>query len=342
MKQIYKEVQDWTSRKGKFAIATVVKTWRSAPRLSGSVMLIDESGKFIGSVSGGCIEGAVISESKEVIQTGHPKLLKYGIDNELAWSVGLSCGGAIEIFLEPFWGNQSSESSIWSSFISCLQKDQTCVLVSKISGYVTHDIFIQNEVKKTNLPDPGLTDHIHQVTREQENRVIDVGEDRYFLQIFPSSNRLIIIGAAHITLDLIRLAREFSFKATVIDPRGLFTESLEKWVQPESLIKSWPEEALSKMHLDDCCYAVLLTHDPKIDDEALGVLLKSNVAYIGALGSKRTHQKRLTRLRDLGFSEETLARIHAPVGLDIGAKEPREIALSILAEMIKIKRTENT
>jgi len=213
------------------------------------------------------------------------------------------------------------------------------VLVSKLTRGTGHHIFIHDRNGGGSLGDQDLTQPVHRVFQDQENQVVIADNVQYFLQIFPCRDHLLIIGAAHISIDLIRLAHEFGFKSTVIDPRGLFTQSLEKWVRPDQIIKSWPEEALSTVQLDAYTYAVVLTHDPKIDDEALKILLESDVAYIGALGSKRTHEKRLSRLREMGFSEKLLDRIRGPVGVDIGAKEPREIALSILAEIIKIKRT---
>jgi xanthine dehydrogenase accessory factor len=182
-----------------------------------------------------------------------------------------------------------------------------------------------------------LIHNAHRAYSERKSQTVEIGDDKWFAQVFPSKDRLIIVGAAHITVDLVHLAQYFGFETVVIDPRGIFTDKTAFLTPPDRLANDWPAEILPEYTLDEYTYAVLLTHDPKIDDQALELLLKENIGYIGALGSKKTHEKRVKRLTEKGFSEEDIAKIHAPIGVDIHAKSAREIALSIVAELIKVK-----
>jgi xanthine dehydrogenase accessory factor len=215
---------------------------------------------------------------------------------------------------------------------SSLKSDEGCVLI-----YGNGTLGFNSESTKLG----GFPDDVfiaaYKSMHEKTSGVWSIGEIDYFFHVFPSKNHLVIIGAAHITRDLITLARLQDFAMTVIDPRGLFYDSLRDLVSEGRLIRSWPLEVLPDLKLNDSVFAVLLTHDPKIDDQALHILLASPVAYIGALGSKKTQQKRVGRLLDAGFQKEQINRIKGPVGLDIGAISPAEIALSIMAEIIQVK-----
>ena len=338
MKDLLPTIQDWMASHKKFAIATVVDTWRSAPRMVGSAMLISEDLEIIGSVSGGCVEGSVIKQARETMQNGQAKLLMFGVSNEDAWTVGLSCGGKIKVFVEPFFGQRADDRSqeLWQKMVQNLHDDLPFVLTNQI-----HD-----QAKKT-LVEPSQGDesiskelhkHALQALQKGESELIAIDQMPYFLHVFPRRNHLIIIGAAHVSGDLVSLAQDLDFKTTVIDPRGLFADNLRSICTPEELVKGWPEEVLPKIDLGEHVYAVTLTHDPKIDDQALRWFLKSQVAYIGALGSKKTHAKRISRLQAAGFDSTEIDKIHGPIGLDIGARSAREIAVSIIAQIIATYR----
>ena len=174
---------------------------------------------------------------------------------------------------------------------------------------------------------------------ERKSQTFESNEDEYFAEVFPRKNRLVVIGAAHIALDLIDFGNQFNFETIVIDPRGIFNYEDRFESKPDQLFKNWPEEIIPELNVDADTYCVLLTHDPKIDDQALHLLLKSNVAYIGALGSTRTHEKRVNRLLSSGFSQPEIDRIHGPVGVDIKAKRPKEVALSIIGEVLKVRNS---
>jgi len=173
--------------------------------------------------------------------------------------------------------------------------------------------------------------------KARNHNMIESEGQHYFVQVFPRRSQMLIIGAAHISVDLVDLASGFGFETVIIDPRGAFTNKTQFTTPADQVFEKYPEEVLGSFELDAYTFAVVLTHDPKIDDNALQILLRSEVAYIGALGSKKTHAKRVARLESSGFSEEEVSRIHAPIGMDIRAKTPKEIALSIMGEIIRVK-----
>lgn len=334
MLDIIDDIKRWSLEGKPFALATVVKTWRSAPRGVGACMIVDPDGKMIGSVSGGCVEGQVVKEALNLIQSGETSDLSFGVSNDDAWSVGLSCGGAISVHIQPFFGTTDTGAGIWSLFLRSIERDKGCVLIygNGSVGYYA--------ASGAEGPFPEEVFNAAEMTLDSKtSQMLELDQKNYFFHVFPPKNRLIIIGAAHITRDLVALARQQDFEVFIIDPRGLFYESLAGLVGENSLRRQWPADALPEMILDDSTFAVLLTHDPKIDDQALHILLRSDVAYIGALGSRKTHQRRVARLLDAGFSQSDIGRVHGPVGLDIEAGSPAEIALSIMAEIIKVKNT---
>ena len=304
----------------------------------GSSMAISSNMEIIGSVSGGCIEGAVIKEALQVIENGIPKVLKFGISNEDAWTVGLSCGGKITVFVERFMATETSQQDVWRALQQKINNNQASVLVSKMSATQSgHLLVAPNDDTVGNWQDAALTKIAQKAGLERRNEIIEHKGEQFFVQDFPQKTRMVIVGSAHISLDLIDLANKFNFETIVIDPRKIFTEETRYLSRPAQLHQTWPQEVLPNILLDRHTYAVLLTHDPKIDDQALHLLLKSEVAYIGCLGSRKTHAKRVKRLEEAGMSSEEIARIHAPVGVAINAKTPQEIALSVMAQVVEVK-----
>lgn len=342
MLDIFSDIENWVQAHKKFALATVVETWRSAPRLVGSAMAISEDMEILGSVSGGCIEGAVIKEALKVIESGVPQLLKFGVSNEDAWTVGLSCGGKITVFVERFMALEASQEPVWQVLQEKVNCNQPSVLISKISGDKSQHLLVTPEGATVgDWQDNALIDIAQSAHEEHLSQIVAHQGEQLFVQEFPQKNRMVIVGAAHISLDLIDLANKFNFETIVIDPRKIFTKETRFLSKPAQLHQAWPEEILSEVPLDRDTYAVLLTHDPKIDDQALHILLRSKVAYIGCLGSKKTHAKRVARLQEAGLNEDEIARIHAPVGVNIHAKTPQEIALSVMAQVVEVKNNKD-
>lgn len=337
MLDILSDIQSQYQQGKKLVLATVIQTWRSAPRQVGATMLISEDNFVAGSVSGGCIEGSVIKASKEVLAKNEAKILEFGVSNDEAWSVGLSCGGQIKVLLKPFF-NLTEEISIWTRIQEYIQKDKGFVLLKKLETKVINHTLISADGK---VEGNAIADEFKQSALEslqrRNSQVIEYEKEHYFAEVFPSKQKMLIIGASHIAIELIALANRHHFETIVIDPRRIFTEKTRFISQPKQILNAWPQEVLADWDLDENFYTVLLTHDPKIDDAALHILLPSKVSYIGCLGSRKTHQKRVNRLQASGFSEKEINRIYGPVGLKIDAKSPQEIALSIMAQIIQIK-----
>lgn len=323
MLDILPRIRDLVAEGRTFAMAKVIKTWRSSPRPAGSYLVVTAEGDMIGSVSGGCVEGSVVSKALKVLETGEPEIAKYGVADEDAWEVGLSCGGEVWVYVQPFFTDQ-----LWTSIDQKLLDDQGFAILTNLE-HGTHQVILANDKRI----DPLITDHLNQ----RSSGIEVIAGEELFVESFPARNKMILIGSAHITTELIELAQMYDFDTIVIDPRDTFaTKTVFKSI-PGRLLVNWPQEVLKDFDLDHQTYAVVLSHDPKIDDEALKILLPSAVRYIGALGSRKTHAKRVNRLKDYGFNEEQIAKIHAPIGLDIGGMAAREIALSIMAEVIKVK-----
>jgi len=342
MQDIFTEVEKWLQRGQPFALATVTKTWGSAPRGVGSGMAITEDMQVIGSVSGGCIEGEVIEAAKQVLRSGVPQLLSFGVSDETAWSVGLSCGGKVNVFVEkhPAFSENPLAREAWEAAHTALSHNQPAILLTKLDPEKHAHLLVFPDGKTfgdgEHFPEHALQIAIEAYEKRQ-SRQLEIGDESIFVQVFPRKDRLIVIGAAHISIPLVKLAKELDFEVIAIDPRRVFATPERFPVPPDQMFDEWPQEALTRFDLSEDDYAVLLTHDPKIDDPALHIFLKSDVAYIGALGSRKTHAKRVQRLREAGFSEKEIGRVFGPVGLSIGAKTPVEIALSILAQIIEVK-----
>lgn len=340
MQDIVYELEKWMQSDKDFAIATVIKTWGSSPRLIGSALAVSSEQEMLGSVSGGCVEGAVMQEALKILESNEPRRLDYGIADEDAWTVGLSCGGKLSVFAERFVGcsGEQAEKEVWEALIAATHVNEGCVVLTQMSGKGNAHVLVYPDGREVGLlADKGLGALALQAYQERKNQTLIREEEQYFAQVFPRKSQLLIIGSAHITVDLVELAHDFGFETIVVDPRGIFSQKTTFSTAPDQMHQLWPQEILETLTLDAYTYAVLLTHDPKIDDPALHILLKSDVAYIGALGSSRTHKKRVARLQEAGFAEEEISRIHGPIGVDIHAKRPREIALSILAQMIQVQ-----
>lgn len=339
MKDIFQQVLAWEKQGRRFAVATVIDTWRSSPRSVGSSMIIDAEMKVVGSVSGGCIEGAVIKTAQDVIKNGTAARQKFGISNAEAWSVGLSCGGAIEVYIYPFFHQVagSLDSTIWAKLKESVLADLPCLVATQITPEAQHMWLGRGEEPIGDASDFPSSAKLEKILSTGRSQIIhDQGKDT-FVHVFPPTDHLVIIGAAHLSIPLVQMAQIQGFKVTVIDPRGVFSESLASICPPDQLLTAWPADILPTMTLDQSVFTVTLTHDPKIDDQALHILMNSDVCYIGALGSTRTHAKRKDRLKEAGFSADRIDKIYGPVGLNIAAESPDEIALSILAQIVQIK-----
>ena len=323
----------WLSEGRKLALATVIETWGSAPQPRGSQLLIDDKGNFLGSVSGGCVEGSVITQGANVIESGAPKELEFGVSNEMAWEVGLACGGTIKIWVEPLGAGEGGMTRQQLETLNEARAQRKPMALAVALDGSGERLITPQEIEQSGA----LTEALKDGFRSDQPRIIDDEGTRTFLNISNPPLRMVVIGAVHVTQFLAPMAEIAGFDVTIIDPREGFA-SQDRFPDAK-VMADWPDDILPDIGLDARTALVLLTHDPKIDDPALHIGLKTDCLYIGALGSKKTHAGRIERLKQAGFSEDDIARIHAPIGLNIGARGPAEIAVSILSEVTSIVRS---
>ena len=317
--------QQWAAAGHGVALAFVIRTWGSSPRPVGSVMVVRDDMTVEGSVSGGCVEGAVIDAALESLATGAGQRLDFGVADAAAWEVGLSCGGQIAVLVTPV-----ADGGLPVAGLAALVDD----MAARRAGAVTLDA--RSGAMLDTASDDAPPDAPPETTPEiTANSVLSADETRFTFSHQPP-RRVVIVGGVHITQFLAPMARQAGYDVIVIDPRAVF--SAESRFPGTVCLTAWPDEALAELQPDARTAIVTLTHDPKIDDPGLQAALASDSFYIGCLGSRRTHAARCDRLREAGFGDRDLARIHGPVGLDIGARTPAEIAVSILAQMIAVER----
>jgi len=311
MKDIIAYLIEWSKLHKQAALATVLQTWGSSPRQAGAHMAVDSKGEFVGSVSGGCVETAVVQEAMEVITTGQSKRIKYGISDDTAWEVGLACGGEVEIFISAI---------SWKEI-------QPILNAIHAGEPITYVIDLDNFGSLFSIPLGEFPRDLPYFDQHSEPQ-------RLYLHV-PPDPEIVIIGGVNISQKIVPLAKLLGYKTTIVDPRKAFATP-QRFPEADQILNSWPEEALPKMNITANTAIVILSHDDKIDLPSLAIALESSAFYIGALGSKKTQTRRKNSLLDSGIAAEKLKRIHGPIGLDIGAKDPTEIALSILAEITAV------
>lgn len=299
------------------AIATVVQTWGSAPRAVGSQLVIAADGAMEGSVSGGCVEGAVIIEAIDALEDGKARVLEFGVSDDEAFAVGLACGGEIKVLVEPI--GTALPVALLEDLVTTRSQGQPVAYVTDLTNGA-----------------PRLADKDAYPDRFRLDRSGVEEDGQTFVAVHNPPLRLIIVGAVHIAQPLVAMARACGYAPILIDPRAAFGS--QSRFPGEAIVDDWPDAAMASLKPDHRTAVVTLTHDPKLDDPAIASVLKSDAFYLGCLGSKRTHAKRVSRLEDAGFDAAQIARIHAPVGLDIGGRLPAEIAVSIMAEITQTLR----
>ncbi len=338
MLDILDTVQNWLNEKHPIALATVVNTWGSAPRVPGSKMAVTAGMAMIGSVSGGCVENAVIQEALDGLGDGKPRLLQFGVSDDTAWDVGLACGGKISIYVEPL------DVQFWQLTADLVRRDTPHAAITILEGELAGQKVLVNSDGAQLFASAGLAsnqaatlaDAAHQSLQAGQTKTYTIAEWNVLIEVHVPRPRLIIVGGAHVAMALQRFAQQLGFEVMLIDPRKAFATA-ERFPDIAQILHTYPDKALPQIGLTSETYLAVLTHDPKIDDPALITALPAGVRYIGVLSSRRTHEKRLERLTAQGVDTSLFAQIHIPIGLNIGAKTPEEIALSIMAEIIAVK-----
>lgn len=316
--------REWLARDGRVAIATVIDTWGSAPVPVGGQMAIAADGNFQGSVSGGCIEGEVIVESGEAIEDGKPRTLTFGVADETAWRAGLPCGGKVSVLVERL-SKDDGGTELLDRAVSARDGRRGLIIKTNLAD-ASRTLYERGDA---NLPED-----IANRFKTAKSQLIEGPDGATFVHALVPPARIVAIGATHIAQVLAQIAALAGYEVIVIDPRTAFADPARFGAEGAKLIAEWPQDALPKLGLDPYTAVLTLAHVEHIDDEALKLALRADCLYVAALGSSRNHARRRERLLAAGLTEEQLSRIKAPIGLDIGAQTPAEIAVSIMAEVI--------
>ncbi len=327
-RDVAKDVERWKAEGEEVALATVVRTWGSGPRGPGAKMALTRDARIAGSVSGGCVEAAVVEEGREVLETGTPKLLRFGIADETAWNVGLTCGGSIEIFVEKL------DEGLVRAFSEAIEKRGALARATVVRGTDLGSTVLVREGERAKTVVEAAA--MHALERGRTDIFTDEDGAEIFLDVELPPPTLVMVGGVHIAIAMTAIAKALGYRTIVIDPRGVFGNE-ERFPHADALVHEWSDEGLEAIGLDRSTAVATLTHDPKIDDPALMVALRSPAFFVGALGSQKTHEKRRKRLLERGLTEAELSRLFAPVGLDIGSRSPEEIALSVMAQIVAVR-----
>jgi xanthine dehydrogenase accessory factor len=318
MREILSELERWRSRGDRVAMARVVATRRSAPRPVGSKLIVSEQGELAGSVSGGCVESEVFEAAREVLAGGEPRLLTYGISDDLALSVGLPCGGEIDV-----WVSEPDAELL-----------QDLATVARENGRAVSFVDLENGTER--LVHDGEDRTADELIRGGHSKVVELDGSRVFVDVFGPPPRLLVYGAVDTADALCAAARGIGWRTIVADARARFATT-DRLPNADEILVAWPEDVLARVQPDHTTAIVVLTHDDKFDVPMLTGALATEAFYIGALGSRRNQERRRERLLEAGLDEASLERISGPAGLDIGAHTPAETAVSMLAEMMAVR-----
>ncbi|MFI5396371.1 MAG: XdhC family protein [Candidatus Binatia bacterium] len=341
MREIFADLDRWQEEGEEIALATLVCVRGSAPRLPGARLWLTRSGRMAGSVSGGCVESDVFERAVQVLDSRQPAVATYGIADELGFEVGLSCGGSIDVLIEPF-----AADAVWQAARHAVENQRPVALGIGIAPLplAGRKLAVLDDDTVIGSIDSSVDQQVTAAARcllpKGGTMILTTpgrGEDAtIFIEAISPPQRLFIVGATHAAVALCRMAKGLGFRVTVIDVRGAYA-TRERFPDADELLRALPGEVLDQAGLDACSHIVILTHDPKFDIPTLKRALRSPARYIGVMASRRTYERRKAQLAEEGFGRDDFARIRAPIGLDIGARTPEEIALAILAEMLAVR-----
>lgn len=347
MRDILQDVLPWYRQGTCFAVATVVRTWNSSPRPIGAAMAVCETGEVVGSVSGGCVEGAVYEVAQRVLKTGVPEQVTYGVSHGDALSAGLTCGGTLEIFVQPVDSAACQHLQVLSDAVAARQPVAVATVVAGSTDPDRLGVSLVITPERTHGSlggarlDQAVTDDARGMLGLGKTGLLQLGNDgerraedlSVFVESYAPPPRMIVFGAIDFAAAMAGIGKFLGYHVTVCDARPIFATS-RRFPEVDEVVVQWPHRYLQQVEVDERTVLCVLTHDPKFDVPLLTVALRTKAGYIGAMGSRRTHEDRLRRLREAGVSEHELARLSSPIGLDLGARTPEETAVSIAAEII--------
>jgi xanthine dehydrogenase accessory factor len=344
MRDVIDELLPWWAAGHTTGMGTVVETWKSAPRQPGAAMLVGPEGTAVGSVSGGCVEGAVFELASEVRDGAPPVLQRYGVSDDDAFAVGLTCGGIIDVFVEPISRATFRDLDDVAEDIRVSRPVAVATVVAgtdRLGGHlVVRPDSVSGSLGSARL-DAAVRDDSRGLLEQGRSAVLHYGADgerrlddiSVFVSSYAPRPRMIVFGAIDFAAAVARVGAFLGYRVTVCDARPTFATA-RRFPDADEVVVEWPHRYLAATDVDTRTVITVLTHDPKFDVPLLEVALRLPVAYVGAMGSRRTNDDRLRKLRELGLTDEELARLHAPIGLDLGARTPEETAISIAAELI--------
>jgi len=347
MREVLDELIAARNRDGQVAMATVVRTWKSAPRPAGASMLVTDTGEAVGSVSGGCVEGALYELGQEVLADGESRFETYGVSDDDAFAVGLTCGGILEVFVERV------DNTTWpelDGIAASIAAGEPVAVATIVRGphFVGRHLVVRPDRTEGSLGTDRLDDTIREDTIGMlasgttgflrygpEGERLGEGLDVFVASYAPPA-QMFVFGAIDFSASLVRVGKLLSYRVTVVDARPVFA-TRKRFPDADEIVVDWPHRWLEQQHVDQRTVIAVLTHDPKFDVPALRVALRTDAGYIGAMGSRRTHEDRLERLKEAGVTADEIARLHSPIGLDLGARTPEETAISIAAEIVQAR-----
>jgi xanthine dehydrogenase accessory factor len=344
MRDILQNELAWYRQGTRFAVATVVRTWSSSPRPIGAAMAVAETGEIVGSVSGGCVEGAVYEDAQRVLETGRCELVTYGVSDGDALRAGLTCGGTLELFVQPVDVDAFEHLRLLADAVAARRPVALATVVAG-SPDLGACLVITPERSHGSLGgdrlDRAVTDDARGMLGHGRSALLHLGSDgerrgedlSVFVESYAPPPAMIVFGAIDLAAAMARVGKFLGYHVTVCDARPSFA-TRKRFPDVDELVVAWPHRYLEQVEVDERTVLCVLTHDPKFDVPLLTLALRTKAGYIGVMGSRRTHEDRLQRLREVGMTEQELARMCSPIGLDLGARTPEETAVSIAAEII--------
>ena len=346
MKELLPAIETWTADGQGIGRAVVIRTFGSAPRPEGAVLLRADDGRIAGSVSGGCVEGAAAEEIERARRDGHARVIRYGISDEQAWDVGLACGGTIDVLIQPFLPDAAVDGA-GRRGVAIAQPLPADAPPSEFGLHqpgageppadpivVDADGSMDRSLGSADA-DQALQTAARDALLRGTSRTVAIGGRQVFVEAFPVRPRLVVVGAVEVARSLVVFARELGYETIVVDGRASFaTPERFPADRVDRLVVGWPDEVAEEIDLGPDDAVAVLTHDVKFDEPAIIEALRRGCRYVGAVGSKKTQGDRRDRLRAAGVGEAALARLRGPVGLDLGGRNPAETALAIIAEVV--------
>ena len=357
MREVLDELMAWWRAGESVGVGTVVATWRSAPRPAGASMLVGPGGQAVGSVSGGCVEGALYELNQEVRDSGRPALQRYGVSDDDAFAVGLTCGGILDVFVERVDRDSFPELEAIAVDIEAGRPVAVCTVIAHPDpAHVGRRLVVRPEDSDEPVlgtlgsprADEAVTDDVRGLLASGRTETLTYGPEgerrgegmRVFVASYAPKPRMVVFGAIDFAAAVARVGSFLGYRVTVCDARPVFA-TRSRFPDADEVVVEWPHRYLAAEvesgRVDPRTVLAVLTHDPKFDVPVLEVALRLDVAYVGAMGSRRTHEERLDRLREAGLTDEELGRLSSPIGLDLGARTPEETAVSIAAEIIQLR-----